>query len=394
MNRDRFITYIDSPGNLDKGNLEEIRGILDEYPYFQTAHMLFVKTLSNLQDVRFSNQLKFSAAHIGNRHILFNLVNQPGVTVSPQTGPPGSTERESLPVQDREDVNESLADKVMKDIEDLKRSKARASETEEVDDDGLSPEISGPLKPASGEAGEKTPEDTGDNEDKAGQEIRDVFVIDEKADIEKAPGRQPHASAGSVHDEVVEDMSKEADQELLELDKPASLSGTDDKTGDSDREQKKEVSEKKNASPAAELKSESHSFARWIDMFQFGQPVLAEERERQTPLSDSSSGAVNEDNDGDENDRAGINLIDKFLREKPRIEPRSPLEDEPPPADMSEKSTRESDEFFTETLARIYVQQKHYRKAIYAYEKLCLKYPEKYSYFADRIDEIKRMDNH
>ena len=43
----------------------------------------------------------------------------------------------------------------------------------------------------------------------------------------------------------------------------------------------------------------------------------------------------------------------------------------------------------TETLARIYVEQKNYDKAIQSYKILSLKYPEKSSLFADQIQEIK-----
>ena len=43
----------------------------------------------------------------------------------------------------------------------------------------------------------------------------------------------------------------------------------------------------------------------------------------------------------------------------------------------------------TETLARVYLEQKKYSKAIQAYEILILKYPEKSSFFADRISDIK-----
>lgn len=43
----------------------------------------------------------------------------------------------------------------------------------------------------------------------------------------------------------------------------------------------------------------------------------------------------------------------------------------------------------TETLARVYLEQKKYQKAIQAYEILILKYPEKSSFFADHISDIK-----
>jgi len=39
-------------------------------------------------------------------------------------------------------------------------------------------------------------------------------------------------------------------------------------------------------------------------------------------------------------------------------------------------------------LARVYLEQQHFDKAISAYKKLSLKYPEKSSLFADQINLI------
>lgn len=51
------------------------------------------------------------------------------------------------------------------------------------------------------------------------------------------------------------------------------------------------------------------------------------------------------------------------------------------------------EECLTETLAKIYIKQKLYKKAIAVYEKLSLKNPQKFTYFVSRVDEIKKIIN-
>jgi hypothetical protein len=87
--------------------------------------------------------------------------------------------------------------------------------------------------------------------------------------------------------------------------------------------------------------------------------------------------------------RSESELIDSFIRDQPRIErSREELTEQ---SDISEKYVQPSDQFMTETLAKIYIAQGKLAKAIYVYEKLSLKYPEKSSYFAAQIRKISHQ---
>jgi hypothetical protein len=81
-------------------------------------------------------------------------------------------------------------------------------------------------------------------------------------------------------------------------------------------------------------------------------------------------------------------LIDRFILANPRIEPVKDRQDKPL-EDISKPPEETDGGFVTETLARIYVNQGYYSKAIDIYEKLSLKFPEKSSYFASLIELVK-----
>ena len=49
------------------------------------------------------------------------------------------------------------------------------------------------------------------------------------------------------------------------------------------------------------------------------------------------------------------------------------------------------DSYFTETLAKIYIRQQRYEKALEIIRKLNLKYPKKNAYFADQIRFLEKL---
>ena len=80
--------------------------------------------------------------------------------------------------------------------------------------------------------------------------------------------------------------------------------------------------------------------------------------------------------------------VDKFISKKPkiRIEANETQSDNDKNDDLANQSG-----FMTETLAKLYLNQKNYEKAIQSYKILSLKFPEKNSYFADQIKRIKKL---
>ena len=98
----------------------------------------------------------------------------------------------------------------------------------------------------------------------------------------------------------------------------------------------------------------------------------------------NSDKKLSEKNDNLEN----FQLLDDFLKIPERIIPDKNYKNI---EDLSEKSWSPNDELMTETLAKVFVKQKKYRKAIEAYQILGLKYPEKNSLFANQIKEIKKL---
>lgn len=142
-------------------------------------------------------------------------------------------------------------------------------------------------------------------------------------------------------------------------------------------------------------KNEKYSFNEWLKLTKL-QKITREEKLPETDSENLSSEktSIESNNDGnniDSKKKKKLEIIDRFIETNPKI---TPVKNATIPAPIINQTEENQGYFMTETLAKIYLEQKKYQKAIQAYEILILKYPEKSSLFADRISYIKELQQY
>jgi hypothetical protein len=84
-------------------------------------------------------------------------------------------------------------------------------------------------------------------------------------------------------------------------------------------------------------------------------------------------------------------LIDKIISNLPKTPKVSTSASFYSAENKAKESLLETEDLVTETLAQIYAAQGNIHKAIRAYEILSLKFPQKNTYFAAKIEELKKQ---
>lgn len=169
--------------------------------------------------------------------------------------------------------------------------------------------------------------------------------------IKEATIHQPEIKEEKSIEIVQEEVQPETIEEKLEIGKPLDFS-----------------------------KEEKHSFQEWLQLASF-KPIEREEN----PAIEEKQEEISEI---DLEKKKKSELIDKFIETNPKI---SPVKNTSPISLVSERNSQDNSYLMTETLAKVYLEQKKYQKAIQAYQILILKYPEKSHFFADRILDIKTL---
>lgn len=122
-------------------------------------------------------------------------------------------------------------------------------------------------------------------------------------------------------------------------------------------------------------KEDSHSFSEWLKLTT-AKPIIRKETKN---LSNSK--------------KHNSDLINKFIQKNPKLKSSKSSSKYDNKENLADQITYSSEALMTETLAKVYLQQNNYQKALQAYKILSLKYPEKSGFFADQIRAINNYIN-
>lgn len=335
MNINEITYLINNPNTINPNQVLELEKILAEFPYFQSIRNIYTKGLQKQDSFKYNSALKKSAVYTTDRSILFDFI-----------------------------TNEHYFEEKKKNSEIQKNNNLETENKSEFLDNSIEnqkTEID--LLDTNEDSTNSYPESESPNQ----TEIEVEKTIEEKFEstLEK-----------SILQSIKEALPQElevTDNELMEM--KAKISWLEDTV------------ETEEVKPVSFTKNETHSFQEWLQLAKT-KPIEREidEKTQNNSISDNNAN-TNEQVKPETKLDSKIDLIDKFISSNPKIP--SPKENLPTPSYLTKKE--DTPYLMTETLAKIYLEQKKYSKAIQAYEILILKYPEKSSLFADRILDIKDL---
>ncbi len=477
MNREQFIKYTSDFSSLDSKSLEDIRTLLDEFPHFQSAWILYAKNLHKIKDVRFESKLKIASVYIPDRRVLSRIINDtyiPGLLKKNTTPAPESIvtvnipEKEEKPyieiITENNNTEEPLQSDIsvvefldeseiaeysdsfkipateypdfiqeQKDIAEFKEKIAEepvSEEKENIDDEtSYLPEQTSEVDIIS----EKTEPEQSDNTDltdikpeeinKIEFNVSDSFFVSEEEQISE-PINFSSEFESSAADKILQNIEEIKTGNFSQDEKSSDSESETDKLrqiieqrlrelGISPPEKVAELKEEIAEEPVSEEKIQDNpdndqvsNFVNSIKVPDSSEQIVINETElldfdfdggkmtesgnipdsktEKTTVFNHTEKQISEINKPEK-----VELIDKFLALNPRIIPDREYVSNDSAAMKSLLSDEE--ELFSETLAKIYINQGHLEKAMLTYEKLCLKYPEKNIYFAGQIERIKEL---
>lgn len=359
MNKAQFISYLDHSEKLSADDSRLLTALLKNFPYFQTAHLLLAKSLHNHNSIDYNNQLKITAAYATDRKVLHRLITKRLVEEKSNHQWVDTV----IPVEEPiviQKLNDFLISKETLDFKEVTKEEIKEAQTEDEIND--QPEVPRRDEVISAEitaiSTEEAPVFSG-YEEKI-EELEKEYLAEAADTLIEITILQTELTA--IKPPETERAEKEQEDTPVRMETVESNFVLNNPAHDTE----------KAATPEFD-NSVPHSFSDWLK-HAGNAPIEKTVEPKASPLKQSDT-----------------DLIEKFIREEPKIT-RSKTEFYSP-VNMAKQSVADDITFVSETLAKIYVLQGNYQKALHAYENLRLKYPEKRLYFALQIKNLRKLIN-
>ena len=354
MNTEHFYSILQNP-RTSAEYIQDIKNISQQYPYFSVAQLLYLSYLYQNNDDAFSIELKRISHNIPNRKYLFEylkkikqyhlkktLSNTPSNTIITSTEISESTKSSNISTS----AIQNDLDSTHPSTKNLIITKEEKATTEIIQNNENT-------------ANTKTTTDSEALEKEIQKEINKSIAesIVQKEIIEIAPTIK----------EKVQEFSPSIDaQKSTPPSEPIEENPTQAASSE-------ESSYPVNNSLAHLLKQFSRSSTTT--------PSPSVEQTRAEVLSTDKKERIKKQQE----------LIDKIISNLPKTPKVSTSSSFYSAENKAKESLLETEDLVTETLAQIYAAQGNIHKAIRAYEILSLKFPQKNTYFAAKIEELKKQ---
>ena len=135
MNRKQFIDFVHAPEKLNSESLDKLRLIVRDYPYFQTARILFLLNLYLEKHIDYDSQLKLTAACVSDRSRLkdwIRLMDTSFPDLDKGTArSAGKQQQKESSVEQREEIKQILSgleEKIRTDMEEIETKRSHLRE--------------------------------------------------------------------------------------------------------------------------------------------------------------------------------------------------------------------------------------------------------------------------
>ena len=385
MNKSAFISYLKDPKMVHTGSIVGLNDVVRNYPYFQSAHLLLTKSYHLSENLNFESSLKKAAAYAANRKQLHSLLFEPINTKHEINKVENSyLDDAAQPTLDSSPTYIAATEKVP-----LKKEKV----DHVIDPNPLIEEIYPDPQPITENAETPVlPEVIYPSE--STQEVLSPIA-------NFIPSNVQHE--WPIYSESFETKSTTPKQSILEENRfSVDFSKVEEGITDGyDPLENQILSAAISSSVLLEVSGElpdleslkSNSISEKVEVIYEEEQEIAENSLTKSPESDHSFTSWLRIVEGDSAIEASAENNTHIISEEPNFPIKREKASFYSPTKMARLSVQEDDDLVTETLANIYVHQQHFEKAIKAFEKLQLKYPEKSSYFAGRIKDIQNQLN-